>query len=256
MDRSVTCLDATRRTLLFGALSLALPARAARDLVAVGAPFSRVYERVGGAFTGMGAEILRAVGAQMGQRINFEMYPWVRAQSMVAQGQADILVGPYKTAERMDMLTFSERPFFQDEMVFYSRIGETFDWDGSFAALRGKRIVVINGWVFGDEFDRARKDLLIYVTNSVEAALTMLVVGRVDLFATNRRDTEPAMYALDMVNNLVPLERVISVQPAYFGFPRRPEHDKIRLRFDRALNNFAETGGLRKLGRRFSLPVP
>ena len=256
MARSAFPFDTTRRALLLGGLSLALPARAGRELLAVGAPFARVFERSQGGFSGMAPEILRSIGAQLGQPVQLDMYPWPRAQSMVALGQADILIGPYKTAERFETIAFSERAFYQDEMVFYARNGAVFDWDGSYAALRGKRIVLVNGWAFGEEFDTARKEMYINVTNSVDAALGMLALGRVDLFATNRRNTEPVIASLGLLDKVAPLERIISTQRGYFGFPRRPEHEALRQRFDRAFNQFVEAGELRKLGRRLSVQIP
>ncbi len=253
--------DGVRRALL-GALALAAapPAlaelAAPRELLAVGAPFFRVFERAGADFTGMAPEILRVLAPQLGATLRFELYPWPRAQSMVAQGQADILIGPYKTVERLETIAFSERAFYQDEMVFYTRLGDALDWDGQFKSLRGKRIVVINGWAYGDEFEQARKELYINTTNSVEAALTMLALGRVDLFATNRRNTETVVATQGMLGKLVPLERIISTQRGYFGFPRRIENEATRLRFDRAFNAYVDAGELRKLGRRSGVQVP
>jgi polar amino acid transport system substrate-binding protein len=244
---------------VLGAMSLlALPVAAApQELLVVGAHFARVYERSpAGEFIGMGPEILRSIADQLVLPLRFELYPWARAQSMVAQGQADILVGPYKSAERLEQFFFSERPFYQDNMVFYARAGSAFDWDGNYAALREKRIVTINGWAYGDEFDAARKGLAISVTNAVDTALTMLMHGRVELFATNVRNTAPVIASLGFEGMVVPLERIIAVQRGYFAFPKRPEHEPARLRFDRALNGFIDAGGLRRLGSKLSVHVP
>ncbi|MFB9246001.1 transporter substrate-binding domain-containing protein [Massilia antarctica] len=258
MKRSNSPVDAARRALLLGAAAaLALPAGAApRELLVVGAHFARVYERANGEFSGMAVEIIRAIAGELGQPVYFELYPWARAQSMVAQGQADILVGPYKSPERLELFTFSERPFYQDQMVFFSRSNAPFAWDGSYASLRGKRIVIINGWAYGDEFDAARKDLLVSVTNSVESALTMLSHGRVDLFASNVRNTEPVVPLLALEGKVVPVGRTICLQRGFFAFPRRPEYDVMRARFDHAFNAYVDSGELRKLGKRLNVQVP
>jgi polar amino acid transport system substrate-binding protein len=249
--------DLTRRGLILGAAAtLALPARAAaRELLVVGAHFSRVYERTDGEFRGMGPDILRAIAGQLGQSLHFDLFPWARAQSMVAQGQADILVGPYKSPERLEQFYFSERAFYQDQMIFYMRNGAP-DWDGQYASLRDKRIVIINGWAYGDEFDNARPLLNISVTNSVESALTMLALGRVDLFATNRRNTEPVIPLLSLEGKVSPQERVLATQRGYFAFPKRPEYQLSRVRFDRAFNAYVDSGELQKLGRRLNVMVP
>lgn len=246
-----------RRSLVLGALAgLALPAHAGpRELLVVGAHFSRVYERADGQFSGMGPEILRSIAAQLGQPLHFDLFPWARAQSMVAQAQADLLVGPYKSPERLALFSFCERPFYVDEMLFYARANAVFEWDGSYAALREKRIVAINGWAYGDEFDAGRKLMNISLTNSVEAALAMLAYGRVDLFATNRRNTEPVIPLLALDGKVAPLNRIIAAQRGYFAFPKRPEYEATLERFDRAFNAYVDAGELRKLGRRFNVAV-
>lgn len=258
MQERSKAVDGTRRTLLVAGLAaIAWPARAqVRELLVAGAHFARVYERSDGAFHGLGPEILRAIAPQLGQPLHFDLYPWARAQSMVAQAQADILVGPYKSAERLELFYFSERPFYQDQMLFYARSGTEQDWDGSYASLREKRIVIINGWAYGDEFDAARPGLNLSVTNSVESALTMLAAGRVDLFATNRRNTEPVVPLQALDGKVQPIERTISIQRGYFAFPKRPEYLPVKARFDRAFNAFADGGELQKMGRRLHVQVP
>ncbi len=242
---------------MLGALAgVALPLQAGpRELLVVGAHFARVYERADGQFSGMGPEILRSIVAQLGQPLHFDLFPWARAQSMVAQGQADLLVGPYKSPERLALFSFCERPFYVDDMLFYARANGGTDWDGNYASLRDKRIVAINGWAYGDQFDAARPLLNISLTNSVEAALSMLALGRVDLFATNRRNTEPVIPLLGLEGKVLPLTRILASQRGYFAFPKRPEYDPVLERFDRAFNAYVDAGELRKLGRRMNVAV-
>lgn len=221
----------------------------------VGAHFARVYERADGNFSGMGPEILRAIAGTLGQPLHFDLLPWARAQSMVAKGQADLLVGPYKSPERLGLFAFSERAFYLDEMVFYARVGEGLAWNGSFAALRNLRIVCINGWAYGPAFDAARANLHVSVTNTVEAGLAMLARGRVDLFATNRRNTEGVVPLLELEDKVAPLDPILATQRGYFAFPKLPEYDAALGRFNRAFNAYADSGELQKLGRRLRVQV-
>lgn len=257
MDADEPLASPGRRSLVLGALAGAvLPVVAApRELLVVGAHFARVYERADDHFTGMAPEILRAIAHDLGQPLHFDLVPWARAQSMVAKGQADLLVGPYKSPERLALFSFSERSFYLDEMVFYARTGETFSWDGNFDSLRKKRIVCINGWAYGAAFDAARPRLHLNITNSVEAALAMLAHDRVDLFATNRRNTEGVVPLLDLEGKVVPLDRIITTQRGYFAFPKLPEYEAVLARFDRAFNAYVDAGELQKLGRRVNVQV-
>ncbi len=243
--------------MLLGALAgTALPLHAGpRELLVAGAHFPRVYERENGEFLGLGPEILRAIAPQLGQPLHFDLFPWPRAQSMVAQGQADLLVGPYKSPERLRLFSFSERPFYVDDMLFYARADSRFEWDGRYRSLRGKRVVAINGWAYGDQFDAARAGMNISLTNSVESGLTMLAHNRVDLFATNRRNTEQAVTLLGLDGKVMPQGRRIAGQSGYFAVPKRPEYAPLLTRLDRAFNAYVDAGELRKLGRKFNVAV-
>lgn len=228
-----------------------------RELVVVGAHFARVFEQdAGGEFSGLGVELVRQVARQMDDTVRFELYPWPRAQAMLVQGRADILVGPYKSEERQALMQFSQRPFYQDQMVFYRRRGEALEWRGDYRALRDKRIVILNGWVYGAPFAAARPSLQVSVANSVSNGLKMLAFRHVDLFASNRRNTEPVIASLGLQDQLELLAPAIEVQNGYFAFPRDPAHDALRGSFDAALNTIAERGELRKLGQRLGVGTP
>ncbi|MFM9433612.1 polar amino acid transport system substrate-binding protein [Janthinobacterium sp. CG_23.3] len=240
------------------AMAAPWPAPALADeLLVVGTRFENVYERnKHGEFSGMGAEIIRKVARQLGHTVKFGLYPWPRAQAMMKQHEADILVGPYKTAQRLAYMAYAQRPFFQDQVVFYTLSGAGIDWHGDHLALRGRPIVILNGWAYGDEFDLARPALQVSVANSVENGLNMLLHRHVDMFASNRRDTEPVVERLRMRGKVVALTPYIKVENAYFAFPKRPGHDKLRLQFDQALNALIDSGELKKMARRYSVDVP
>ncbi|MDC8756825.1 substrate-binding periplasmic protein [Janthinobacterium fluminis] len=251
-----------RCVLLFAACFLAcfsaFPAAAEEpELLVVGAHFERVFEQArDGRFVGMGPELVRSVAQRMGYRVKFQIYPWARAQAMVAQGLADILVGPYRSSERLATLAFSERAFYQDEMVFYARSGAATPWSGDFAALRDTRIVILNGWAYGPDFERARPQLRVSVTNAVENGLKMLTSQHVDLFATNRRNTEPVIARLRIDGAVAPLPGVIAVQNGYFAFPKRPESDRLRSQFNQVFNALVDSGELKRLGQQLDVGVP
>lgn len=232
-------------------------AGAGRELRVVSTRFPRIYELgADGVFDGMGVELVRTIATQLGYTVRFEIFPWARAQRMLNQGQADILVGPYKSAERMSTMAFSSRAFFEDQLAFYIRSDSKIEWGGDYQALAGKRIVVLNGWAYGAAFDQARPGLLLSVSNTVENGLTMLVHRRVDLFATDRRDTDPVVVSLGMQGKVAVLEPLIDTQMAYLAFPRLEAFDELRAQFDHALNQMATRGTLQKLGQRYGVSVP
>ncbi len=246
-------------SLLGGACARAAGSDAApgRELRVVGTRFQRIYEPgPDGGMGGMGAELVRIIALQLGYTLRFEIYPWARAQQMLKQGQADILIGPYKSAERMLAMAFSSRAFFEDQLAFYARTDSMIAWGGDYNALAGKRIVALNGWAYGAAFDQARPGLLLSVSNTVENGLNMLFHRRVDLFATDRRDTDPVVASLGMQGKVAVLAPLITTEIAYLAFPKLAAFDELRTQFDHVLNQLAARGALQELGRRYGVSVP
>jgi polar amino acid transport system substrate-binding protein len=238
------------------ALVFCLPV-GARDLLVIGTHFERVCERgQEGEIIGLGPEIIRLIAERLGHKVQFELYPWARAQALIAQGKADILIGPYKTFERQQLMSFSKLPFYQDQMVFYVRSGSGVEWNGELGTLGEQRIVVLNGWVYGPNFDKAKPQLRLSVANSVESGLKMVAAQHVTMFASNRRNTEPVLGRLGMAGQLTMLPKVIDVQDGYFGFPRRPAADPLRKEFDAEFQRMVDSGELKRLGQRFEVNVP
>ncbi|MBY0238688.1 MAG: transporter substrate-binding domain-containing protein [Burkholderiaceae bacterium] len=229
----------------------------ARELLAIGAHFERVFERgQDGDIVGLGPEVVRVLAQRMGHTVRFELYPWARAQALIAQGKADILIGPYKTPERQQTMLFSRLPFYQDQMVFYARADANASWNGDLGTLGEQRIVVLNGWAYGAAFDQARPQLRLSVANSVDSGLKMLIYQHVHLFASNRRNTEPVLGRLGLVGQIAMLPKVIDMQEGYFAFPRDSRFDPLRRDFDAAFQRMVDSGELRKLGLRHEVIVP
>jgi polar amino acid transport system substrate-binding protein len=230
---------------------------AAREWLVAGAHFERVYERTAeGEFSGLGPAIIRRVAQQMNDTVRFELYPWPRAQALVAQGKVDLLVGPYKSPARLGQMAFSQLPFYRDQMVFYARPQAHIAWDGDYGKLGERRIVILNGWAYGTAFTQASGGLHTSVANTVESGLLMVAHQHVDLFATNVRNTEPVLSRLHLSGVVTALPQALDQQDGYFAFPRDAEHDELRARFDAAFRTLVERGELKRLGQRFGVAVP
>jgi polar amino acid transport system substrate-binding protein len=229
----------------------------ARELRVAGTHFARVFElNPAGEFVGLGPDLLREICRRSGDTVQFAMYPWVRAQALVEQGEADILVGPYKTPEREARFAFSDRAFYQDRMLFYVRAGTNVQWDGSFGQLRGKRIGTVRGWAYGNGFDQARSSMQIENVPTLESGLLMLIHERIELLATNYRNTEGILPRLEMTGKVRPILPVIDVQNGYFAFPKSQEHDGLRSRFNEIFNSMVVSGELARIARRHDVHVP
>lgn len=240
------------------ALSMTLgQAAVARDLLAVGTHFPRVLELTeAGRPVGMSVDLLTQAAASQGHQIRFELYPWLRAQAMVEQGHADILIGPYRTPERELRFLFSQLAFYEDPLIFYVRRGQQVGWHGDFAALGQLPIGLVQGWAYGDALEAARAKLRIHNALNVETGLLMLKAGRVDLLASNERNTTPVIEQLGLQNDVQTLQPPLSVLRGHFAYPRNAAGEQLRVEFDRALAAMRAAGEIRELSRRWKVRSP
>jgi polar amino acid transport system substrate-binding protein len=251
--RAVTVRFFTALLVLTGAL----PGAGAVERLAVGAQFSRIFEQApNGEWTGLGVDIVRALAARAGDTVRFQMYPWPRAQAMVAQGQADILVGPYKSPEREARFAFLDHPFYRDRMMFFGRAGGTTLWAGDYQALKGVPIAAMRGWHYGDAFDQARPDLQISEVPKLENGVQMLVHGRVKLLAANERNLHPVLSELNLIPLVSELGPVLSVQDGYIAFPKQGAYQQVRQRYNQLFTEMVAHGELGRLARKHLVQAP
>ncbi len=250
------CLNFLRRLSLAFCCVLLIPPLAARELLAVGSNFPGVFEQHGSSYSGLATSVLRQALEPLGYQVRFELYPWARAQHMVARGEADILIGPYKNAAREQLLVFSAQLFYRDHIVFYRPRGGVLRWDGDYQQLLGRRIGVVRAWFYGAGFDSRREQLELVTVEQVENGLKMLAAGRLELLASNQRNTQPALLALGLADKLEQLETPIDLQDGYFAFPRDERYRSLREQFDRALQQMTEQGRLAQLAADWQVEIP
>ncbi|WP_428502996.1 substrate-binding periplasmic protein [Roseateles sp.] len=240
--------------LLCGVLGNAVQAR---DLLAVGTQFPRVLELDSkGQARGMAVDLLNRAAAQQGHSLRFEILPWARAQLMVEQGLADVLIGPYRSPERLSRFLFSQLPFYEDALVFYASPAKAELWRGDWSSLSGRSVGLVLGWAYGEAVEHARSKLLISNPGDVATGLRMLQRGRIELLASNERNTTPVLEALGLTQQFVPLQPPIAVQAGHFAYPRNAQGEALRLDLDRSLETLRSTGVLRELGRQWGVRVP
>jgi polar amino acid transport system substrate-binding protein len=229
----------------------------ARELRVVGTHFARVFEQApNGEFTGLGADLIREISKRTGDTVRFAIYPWVRAQALVERGEADILIGPYKSPEREARFAFSNHAFYRDRMLFYVRIGTQMQWSGDYEALRGRRIAVVHGWAYGAIFDRFRDVIQAQTAQTLENGLMMLVHDRVEMLATNHRNTEDLLPRLNLTDKVQPILPPIAVQDGYFAFPKAPQHESLRAEFNDVFDSMVNSGELARLARKHDVRTP
>ncbi|APW41851.1 hypothetical protein RS694_04365 [Rhodoferax saidenbachensis] len=229
----------------------------AKEVLVVGTTFARIFEQTEqGEFVGLGVELVRTIARQQGLSIKFGIYPWARAQDMVANGGADVLVGPYKTPAREQRFLFADQPFYQDNMVFYKLAGSKAGWDGSYESLKGKRLVAVLGWAYGQPFDQERVNLGVTNAHTVESGLSMLLNDRMDFFVANERNTTAGMAALGKQENFAVVAPIIGTEVGYFAFTKDADHETLRQAFNAGMSKLIASGEYAVMARRYSISMP
>lgn len=230
----------------------------ARELLVVGTQFPRLFfvQSGGTAVQGLGVDILELAAARAGHSLRFELLPWARAQAMVQAGQADVLVGPYRTPEREHKFVFSQLAFYEDALVFYARKSQAPAWAGNFADLHAYSVGQVHGWAYGEAFEQARASLKLSSALDVESGLRMLLLGRIDLLASNERNTVPVLEAQGWVDTLVRVGPPLGQLRGYFAYPRTREGEALRDQLDRHFAGLRSAGAWRELGTRWGVKMP
>jgi len=229
----------------------------ASEILVVGAEFANVFERSAtGNFSGLSVSIIQELAKQNGDTVKFEIYPWSRAQWMVENGQAHILIGPYKTPERELRFSFAKRAFYRDVMTFYTRASSNFTWNGNLTGLLEAKIGTINGWVYGTEFENLRPKLKLELANSLTNGLNMLIANRVDYLASNVRNTDALAKTLGITKDIKALNPEITVIDGYLAYCKLPICDQLRERHDGTFEQLKITGKLDLLAKFHQVTIP
>ena len=229
----------------------------AAERLAVGAAFAHIFEQsADGQWQGLGVDVLRVLAARAGDTVRFNIYPWPRAQAMVERAQADILIGPYRSAARERQFAFVDLPFYRDRLVFYARRQADARWQGEFGPLKGVRIAAVRGWHYGPRFDQARPLLDISEVPQLDNGLQMLLHGRIDLLATNERNSAAPIAALPPGAGLVALCPAIAQLDGYLAFAPGPASAPARDRYNALFTEMVKSGELARLAARHGVLTP
>ncbi len=237
----------------FSALARAEP----EELTVVGSEFAYLYEKnPKGQAVGFAVDILNALAQRHGYRLRFEFYPWSRAQWMLERGQAHILVGPYKTPQREQKYLFSKYPFYRDQLVFYVRKSTGLKWNGDYAFLQNQRVAVIQGWVYGEEFERQRANFKPASVANLSIALNLLANNRYDFLAANVRNTLGALRDWTGPQEFQALEPIIQQQDGYLAYCKTTYCGKIWQEFELAYRELLQRGELQRWARAYPIEFP
>lgn len=133
-----------------------------------------------GVAQGLYAQTLRELGQRAGLTLRIEAIPWKRALAYLERGSHGV-AGLYRNEERQRRYLFS-RPIYREELVVYARKGQALAPYRGIASLYGKRVGVLSGWFYSDDFSRARDQRRLLADEAARDAQNVdkLRLGRLD----------------------------------------------------------------------------
>lgn len=237
--------------LLSGLLALASAAGAA--------PLHLVFEDYppyeyldGGEPTGINVRILREVGERLGLALRLEPLPWMRAIHLAEHGEVDGIFSLFKNAERERFLVFPDVALSRETNVLLtSRLRPVAV--ASREDLRGKSVGVVAGNAYGSWFDAADWIDKHPVTGS-ERLLRKQADGRTDVSVSNAQVANFLIQRLQLQDQLIVLDFIVSDEPLYIAFPRArgAQSERLAQQFSATLQAMQEEGRIEAIQREFA----
>ncbi|WP_043307132.1 ABC transporter substrate-binding protein [Pseudomonas sp. ML96] len=228
--------------LVLGCCSLVTRAETLVAIDNANPPF--MYQQ-GGQPMGLYPLILQTVFARLGEPLEIHPMPWKRALLKGATGELGI-AGIYKNPERLQRFDYSA-PIFEERLLLYVQREHPLHFERT-QDLYGKRIGVIRGWSYTEEFDQAVRSGQIKAEegSSDDANLRKLASGRLDAviaieLAGQRLLGQPGMEQLQA------LPRPLSINPTFLVFAKQAAQHELLQRFDQTLRDMRQDGSLQRL---------
>ena len=199
------------------------------------------YYDEAGKVDGVAVELFTTVMRNLGHLVTIELMPGNRVLHMLKEGRADGVPFIRKTSERQAFLDYCETPLLTENLFFYSRGSQPFDFNGDLAQLQGVEIATILGDSHGEAFTEMKNTLSIIEVNSIEASFSMLLKNRVDVvLSTDLRAEKPLseMKFYNIHRSSHPLDSL----PLYVAFSKARKLEALRDDFDRELKRLRQSG--------------
>jgi polar amino acid transport system substrate-binding protein len=194
---------------------------------------------------GLYPQMLQAIFARLGEPLLIQPMPWKRALLRGAAGEVGI-GGIYRNAERIKLFDYSE-PIFEERLLLYVQQDKPFAF-AQVGDLHGKRIGVIRGWSYTDDFDQAVREgrILAQEGSSDEANLRKLASGRLDAVVVIELAGQ-RLLQLPGMEHLTALPQALSINPTFLVFAKQADQRELLQRFNQVLRDMRQDGSLQRL---------
>ncbi len=194
---------------------------------------------------GLYPDLIAAILQTSGQPAQINAKPWARCIAEIDEAIAGV-GGIYKNAKRLKSYDFSE-PIFVEKMALYFNKTKPLNFTGV-ADLIGKKVGVIRGWSYGDEFDLAVKDgkISVHEVKSDNQNFQKLVAGRVDAILAieeaGAAQLKDAQFA-----GIGKSAKYLFENPTFLAFNKNARQTELLAKFNKAIMTMKESGKLDKI---------
>ena len=212
------------------------------DVDAENPPF--MSSRAGDA-VGLYPALIRAALGRCHDHVRVQAKPWKRAFVEIDKAQAGV-GGLYRNAERLAKYDFSDPIYVENIAVFYRTV-QPFDFR-TVADLYGKRVGVLRGWSYGDDFDAARRNGAIATeeVSSDRSNFLKLTDGRLDAVLAIEEAGQAAMAASGL-HGIEQANAYLASYPVYLAFSKKAAKSDLLACFNKALAGMKQDGAFERI---------
>lgn len=251
MRRTILCLVLMLLTLTaLPALSDPLRVVGDRDF----APYSMMQ---GDKPAGIDVEMFQEAAKRTNIEYTLELLPWDELVQAVKSGSCDVAFSMFKASERSEYAIFADSsPMHTSDYVMFTRQNRTFTFN-DWTDLMGKRIGVIRGFCFCEEFDQAAAQGKVEKVEfeNDRAGLGGLLKRQVDGFIGQLDTSYYQINKMGLSSTIVYLPKIVREdRPAYMVVSRASavEHkQQLADRLGMALKSMYRDGTYSTIARRY-----
>jgi polar amino acid transport system substrate-binding protein len=196
---------------------------------------------------GAGPELVQLIAKDLGVKIKSKYAGlWDEVQAKAKNGEVDMLVAAYKTAERETYMDYSV-PYTVDPIAVFVKKGKNFKYS-QWNDLIGKRGVATVGDSYGQEFDDFLKaKLTVERVNTADEAFKKVKNGTVDYFLYALYSGEKAIIDGKMQDQIEPLGQYVAQENFYITISKKSELTNRMAEINDLIEKYKKDGTIDKL---------
>ena len=227
-------------------LCLLLPVNAAEPLIIAGSTWPPYIDPTR-QDKGIAMDLVRRIFTRAGYDTEVHIASWPRTLEGASIGVVDVIAAAWKTPDREKVLHFTD-PYFENVIRFIKRKDAPIRFR-DYGDLKGLLIGVVNGYAYGEAFDRAEGFVRVPV-NHVAQSLLLLERKRIDLAIGDQWviRNELSNYMPNAIRTFEFLSRPVARRGLRVAISREnPQHMRIANDFNRALKAMKADGTYEQL---------